>query len=171
MMSGERKTCDAFMAGYCKYGDDCKFAHETDIETDKNGYLNVRPGAVVPADRDLVLCVSGASDRLDGGAQVQVRTPGRVISRPKTSMDRSTFLESSSTELLHIGSGEEKKMLHMPSRGVEEKFNFKGVSAAGAQKLSTSTFLPHRRTRSMVGPVSPSHIVSSIPPANFSAEF
>ncbi|KAI6151377.1 hypothetical protein EDD17DRAFT_1141366 [Pisolithus thermaeus] len=35
MMGGERRICDAFIAGRCRDGDDCKFAHETELETDR----------------------------------------------------------------------------------------------------------------------------------------
>ncbi|KAI6016244.1 hypothetical protein EDC04DRAFT_2749651, partial [Pisolithus marmoratus] len=35
MMGGERKICDAFIAGHCEDGEDCKFAHETALETDR----------------------------------------------------------------------------------------------------------------------------------------
>ncbi|KAI6124125.1 hypothetical protein EV401DRAFT_1944335 [Pisolithus croceorrhizus] len=45
MMGGERRICDAFIAGRCRDGDDCKFAHETELETDPNG---------IPAARESV---------------------------------------------------------------------------------------------------------------------
>lgn len=35
MMGGERTICDAFVAGRCRDGDDCKFAHETELEMDR----------------------------------------------------------------------------------------------------------------------------------------
>ncbi|KIK90551.1 hypothetical protein PAXRUDRAFT_14285 [Paxillus rubicundulus Ve08.2h10] len=46
MMGGERQICPAFVAGNCKYGDDCKLAHETDIEADTDGFVELKPGIV-----------------------------------------------------------------------------------------------------------------------------
>ncbi|KAF8843355.1 hypothetical protein BDN67DRAFT_190530 [Paxillus ammoniavirescens] len=45
MMGGERQVCPAFVAGNCKYGDDCKLAHETELEAD-HGFVELKPGSV-----------------------------------------------------------------------------------------------------------------------------
>ncbi|KAN0087500.1 hypothetical protein V8E55_006121 [Tylopilus felleus] len=39
MMGGQRQICPAFAAGQCRYGNDCKFAHETELKTDEVGFI------------------------------------------------------------------------------------------------------------------------------------
>ncbi|KAI9573667.1 hypothetical protein HD554DRAFT_2167231 [Boletus coccyginus] len=39
MMGGQRQICTAFAAGHCKYGDDCKLAHETQVEANQVGFI------------------------------------------------------------------------------------------------------------------------------------
>ncbi|KIM54480.1 hypothetical protein SCLCIDRAFT_377451 [Scleroderma citrinum Foug A] len=170
-MSGERKICDAFAAGYCKYGDDCKFAHETDIEMDRYGYLKLTSGAAVPANRNGVR-TSGASERFSGSTQERVQTPDRIISRPKTARARPTPPELSSTELLDVESREKRTTLHVPRDVIEDACCSKGDDDTnGGLRHPTSPCLPHRRTRSMVGLVSPLSVVPATTPVNFSAEF
>ncbi|KAH7914248.1 hypothetical protein BJ138DRAFT_433902 [Hygrophoropsis aurantiaca] len=42
MMGGDRPRCKAYSTGYCKHGDDCKFAHEIDLETYSNGIVQLK---------------------------------------------------------------------------------------------------------------------------------
>ncbi|KAH7927807.1 hypothetical protein BV22DRAFT_1127120 [Leucogyrophana mollusca] len=42
MMGGNRQMCKAYTGGYCKYGDDCKFAHETELETYPDGLVQLK---------------------------------------------------------------------------------------------------------------------------------
>lgn len=102
---------------------------------------------MVPANRDGVR-TPGASDKPDRGAQEQAQTPGQIASRSTSTQARPALLEPLSTELLDTGVRDPE-----------------GPDKAGGLKHSISTGLPHRRTRSMVGPVSPLCVVPSTTPA------
>jgi len=138
----------------------------------ENGYLKL-----TPADRDGAVRISSAGERLGSGSaqvQVQVQTPpDRIISRPKITRTRPTIPpEPLSTELppLDVGSREKRTSLYVPPDGIEGARCSKGDGEIGGLRHPASTcHLPHRRTRSMVGLVSPmSTIVPATTPANVS---
>lgn len=119
---------------------------------------------MVPANRDGVR-TSDASDKPDRGAQEQAQTPGQIASRSTSTQARPALLEPLSTELLDIGSREKRTALWVSTDGAENVRDPEGPDKAGGLKHSISTGLPHRRTRSMVGPVSPLCVVPSTTPA------
>ena len=132
------------------------------------GYLKLTSGATVPADRNGVR-TSGASERFSGSTQERVQTPDRIISRPKTARARPTPPEPSSTELLDVESREKRTTLHVPRDVIEDACCSKGDDETnGGLRHPTSPCLPHRRTRSMVGLVSPLSVVPATTPVNVS---
>ncbi|KAG9315856.1 hypothetical protein JVU11DRAFT_3505 [Chiua virens] len=70
MMGGKRQICPAFTAGYCKYGDDCKLAHETELETDAVGFIKLKNGGVRKGEESFPPHVKGTpSKRARSGSQ------------------------------------------------------------------------------------------------------
>jgi len=144
----------------------------------ENGYLKLTAAAAVPADtRDGAVRLSGAGERFSSGsgsAQEQVQTPpDRIIPRPKITRARPTIPpEPPSTEQpLDVGSREKRTTLYVPpGDGIEDaRCSEGGCDETGGLRHPTLTCLPHRRTRSMVGLVSPlSTIVPATTPTNVS---
>lgn len=169
MMSGERTVCDAFVSGRCRDGDDCKFAHETELEMDPDGCLRLKREAEVPAAREAVREANGRG--LKHTEEGPTLNPRRDYSHRKRPRDVST-----STTRVPVSTETSQKI--MPSGRRTEEMNLavqkmgEANIALEASMVKPLTFtVAHRRTRSMVGPSSLLHAQPNVTSPCFLAEF
>ncbi|KIO05408.1 hypothetical protein M404DRAFT_526531 [Pisolithus tinctorius Marx 270] len=166
MMGGERKVCDAFITGYCKDGDDCKFAHETELELDL-GCLKVRSEAELPAAR-VFLCEANSRESNGTGEKPALNSP-----QGHSQLKRPCDAPTSAAKLpVPAETSQQKTPGGMPPEqmdlGTQEIGEVEITEVSTVKPLST---VPHRRTRSMVGPLSSLHAEPIVASPSFLAEF
>lgn len=167
MMGGERKVCDAFITGYCKDGDDCKFAHETELELDPIGCLKVRSEAELPAAR-VFLCEANSRESNGTGEKPALNSP-----QGHSQLKRPCDAPTSAAKLpVPAETSQQKTPGGMPPEqmdlGTQEIGEVEITEVSTVKPLST---VPHRRTRSMVGPLSSLHAEPIVASPSFLAEF
>lgn len=166
MMGGERKICDAFIAGHCGDGDDCKFAHETALETDPDGCLRLRSEAEVPAARMSVRDANGRGLKSNGEEPTVNAQRGHSQQKQPCGISASTARLPVSTEPSQqiTPRGSQTEQTNLRAQKIGE------VKIASEVELPTST-VSHRRTRSMIGPPSLLHAEPNVTSPSFLAEF
>ncbi|KAI6098109.1 hypothetical protein F5141DRAFT_438298 [Pisolithus sp. B1] len=169
MMGGERRICDAFVAGRCRDGDDCKFAHETELETDPNGCLRLKCEAEVPAARE---SVREASRRgMKNTREEPTLNSRRDYSERKrphdvsTSTTRVPFPTETSQQITPRGRRTEEMNL------TAQKLGEANIALEICMVKPLTFTAAHRRTRSMVGPSSLLHAEPNVTSPCFLAEF
>ncbi|KAG8214529.1 hypothetical protein J3R82DRAFT_9588 [Butyriboletus roseoflavus] len=77
MMGGQRQICPAFATtGHCNYGNDCKLAHETELQTDQVGFIEPKNETLGNAEGLLHQPVKGTTPkRLQGRKFIKVPSP------------------------------------------------------------------------------------------------
>ncbi|KAF9220903.1 hypothetical protein BS17DRAFT_786155 [Gyrodon lividus] len=147
MMGGERKICSAFVEGHCKYGDDCKLAHETELGADPDGFMEPTIGSVgesqkMPYEptRGRTLQKIPRSNRPHKRKSVKARSPeaNRLLDAPPT--------------------GHDMRAPNVTSLGETARApNKSGEKEVASPRSPALISLPHRRTRSM-SMLTPPHV-------------
>ncbi|KAF8443009.1 hypothetical protein L210DRAFT_3759375, partial [Boletus edulis BED1] len=136
MMGGQRQICPAFTAGHCKFGNDCKLAHETQLETDQVGFIEPRS--------ELVQRDEASPPQLTKDTplkRVQVRANGQRKSA------KVPFAETPAQPEIVPSTTPHPKRFNLPAlRGGEAARKKQGHEVV---VLSAPASPVHRRTRSM----------------------
>ncbi|KIJ62528.1 hypothetical protein HYDPIDRAFT_114172 [Hydnomerulius pinastri MD-312] len=165
MMGGERRMCRAFLAGHCKYGEDCKLAHETELDEDPDGVVELKIGVISTGDK---------SPSEPPKRQATQKAPRRTRSHKRKSL-KVQCLDPNQVEgvqpMAHdpksqtVSNSNDTRVRDGPAGSGRGWSNEKEVVSPKSQATTSPL---HRRTRSMTIPTSPPlpHITSP----NYAAE-